>query len=315
MTPLSATWMAAFCCMPVASIAWRRAHPESFSQWREAPAALLSLFSFGLGPGWLQTRRRLDDFDPPQCTYSGATLAGIATHVSLLLFASGAMGMAAMALSLRVRLRWARRLKPRWQPGALFAEQQCHQILAWMRCWRGCSSAVAQWPTTLWPTSSRCPLAARSLSVAIWLAVACNALQYTPHICGAAPLAHPTAQRLTHHTYEWLSILAYLLPQPLSVVVQHGALGECATVIRFFQFGLGLLAPQLAAGLSEARLFQRHQQQRRQAGLPPERGVHAAVYDFLWWLMLGGSGVHTSLVSLALLAACWDWCAFFTSGA
>jgi hypothetical protein len=149
--------------------------------------------------------------------------------------------------------------------------------------------------------------------VATWLAVAFNALQYTPHICGAAPLAHPAAQRLTHHVYGGFSILAYLLPQPLSVVVRHGPLGECAVLIRFLQFGLGVLAPQLAAGLSEARLFRRHQQQCRRAGLPPERGVHAAVYNLLWWLMLGGSGVHTCLLFLALLAACWDWCAFFTS--
>ena len=121
------------------------------------------------------------------------------------------------------------------------------------------------------------------------------------------------SERLTHHTYEWLSLLAYLLPQPLSVVVQHGAAGKCAVVTRFCQLGLGLLAPQLVAGLSEARLFQHHQQQRRQAGLPPEGGMHAAAYDSLWLLMLGGSGVHACLIFLPLLAACRDWCAFFTS--
>ena len=105
MTPLSATWMAAFCCIPVVSIAWRQAHPESFCRWREAPAALLSLFSFGLGLGWLQARRLLNDFAPSHGKDSGAALAGIAAHVLLLLFVSSAMGMALMALSLRLRLR------------------------------------------------------------------------------------------------------------------------------------------------------------------------------------------------------------------
>ena len=151
------------------------------------------------------------------------------------------------------------------------------------------------------------------MSLSIWLAVVGTSLRFTPRICGTAPLAHPARQRLTHLIYEWLRTLAFLLPQPLSVTVQHGAVAECATVIRFFQFGLGLLAPQLAAGLAEARLFQRHQQQRWQAGLPLERGVHAAVYDSIWWLMLGGSGVPACLIFVPLLAACWDWCAFFTS--
>lgn len=144
----------------------------------------------------------------------------------------------------------------------------------------------------------------------VWLAVVCTSLRYTPHICRSAPLVHPAAQRLTHHTYTWLSVL---MPHPVSVVVRHEAVGECVTVIRFLQFGLALLAPQLVCATSEARLFQHHQQQRWQAGLPPEQGMQAAVYDAIWWLMLGGSGVHACLVLVPLLAACWDWCAFFTA--
>lgn len=159
------------------------------------------------------------------------------------------------------------------------------------------------------------PFFSHRLSLCVWLTVVGTSLRYTPNICRSASLAHPAAQRLTHHIDTWLGGLAYLMPHPVSVVVRHERSPhlECVTVIRFLQFGLGLLAPQLVCATSEARLFQHHQQQRWQAGLSLEQGMQAAVYDALWWLMLGGSGAHVCLVCLPLLAACWDWCAFFTA--
>lgn len=73
--------------------------------------------------------------------------------------------------------------------------------------------------------------------------------------------------------------------------------------------------PLLAAALSEARLFQLHQLQRWQAGLPLQRGWMAGVYDAVWWASLGGSTPHVCLLAGLLLPACWDFTAFFTASA
>lgn len=80
------------------------------------PAALLGLLSFGLGLGWLQTRRLLDEISahwvhlPHDAGQGGGAEAlDLARHAALLAFASGAVGMCALAFSLRTRVRCAPR--------------------------------------------------------------------------------------------------------------------------------------------------------------------------------------------------------------
>lgn len=84
------------------------------------PAALLGVLSFGLGLGWLQTRRLLDDIGAhsspaaagmPHAAADGAgsePALGLAQHAAFIAFTSGAVGMSALAFSLHARLRCGR---------------------------------------------------------------------------------------------------------------------------------------------------------------------------------------------------------------
>lgn len=62
---------------------------------------------------------------------------------------------------------------------------------------------------------------------------------------------------------------------------------------------------------AEARLFRLHQRQRRQAGVPPERGWQASLYNTISFCTHGGSPSDTGLCYFALLCACWDVCTVF----
>lgn len=93
----------------------------------------------------------------------------------------------------------------------------------------------------------------------------------------APALSSPAAQRLSKRMYQALSTLHYtLLP---SADPPLGALGECCTLLTFTHLTLGLLLPAVALAAMEVRLFERHQRQRRQLGLPVERGWHARLYS------------------------------------
>jgi len=117
-TPAIRSYQAAYACLAAACIAWRRLSAASYVQWREAMACLLSLTSLGLGLGLVATCRLLDEPAAAAAAAGGglsvekagpsdllSLVLATAWHVVLLLFASGAVGMAALALSLRVRLR------------------------------------------------------------------------------------------------------------------------------------------------------------------------------------------------------------------
>lgn len=56
-------------------------------------------------------------------------------------------------------------------------------------------------------------------------------------------------------------------------------------MLTYTHVAVGLFLPAPVAALAEAALFQRHQRQRRLAGLPPERGRDAALYEALWGLL------------------------------
>ena len=78
------------------------------------------------------------------------------------------------------------------------------------------------------------------------------------------------------------------------------------------QLVLGFLLPALGHAWLEARMFARHQRERRRAGLPPESGCQAAVYTSLggllealaWPQALLALGILLSIFfDLSLLAA------------
>lgn len=237
--------------------------PVSFARWREVPAALLTLSSCGLGLGWILMRLLLTLFAVPFEAGAGSQDGGVASealtlavHVALLLFASGAVWMALVSLSMRMRL---------------------------------------------------------SLGAAMHVAVAVTAWPFNAGICATAPLAHDVAQACTHRIYAALSCLSYVLPLPVAPATRPDEGAQCATILTFLQLSVGTLVPLMMHAVSEARLFQHHQKQRWQAGLPLLGGAQAAAYDSIWWGTLGGSRPHTCLAGGLLLAACWDWCAFFCS--
>jgi hypothetical protein len=142
---------------------------------------------------------------------------------------------------------------------------------------------------------------------------AATTLTSDPHVCAANGLVCPVARRAQARLYGALSLLSYTLPLPVAPAAQPDPPAVCATLLAFFQLGLGVALPLLAVALAEARAFARHQQQRLAAGLALERGQHAAVYEALCWLTMGGAiPVLAVLPAWLLLAVCWDWTSFFS---
>lgn len=66
------------------------------------------------------------------------------------------------------------------------------------------------------------------------------------------------------------------------------------------QVSIGFVLPALISVVREACLFQQHQRQRRQAGLPPERGWQAAAYA---WMAAAWEPFDSDAVLLLSLAA------------
>lgn len=71
--------------------------------------------------------------------------------------------------------------------------------------------------------------------------------------------------------------------------------------------------PLLVQAVSEARLFQLHQLQRRRGGMPLECGWHVAAYDAIWRATAGGSDLHLCIVCALLAMCCWDLCVLFAA--
>ncbi|KAL4439925.1 hypothetical protein ABPG75_002926 [Micractinium tetrahymenae] len=143
-----------------------------------------------------------------------------------------------------------------------------------------------------------------SVSIIVQLAVIAASLSHNPSICAAAPLAHPQAQHLTRQVYLLVSSITSLVgpapgPTPSSPEQQ------CAVLLTWLRIGIALLAPLTWQALLEARLFCQHEAQRQQAGLPPERGLHAVVYSALATLSQAGGPAHAAIVCWLLLLLSW----------
>jgi len=135
-----------------------------------------------------------------------------------------------------------------------------------------------------------------------------------PATCTVSLLSHPTSQSLTHLVYSRLSLLSYLSPLPASIDAGMEAIPECATTLRFFQLVIGALLPLGWQAATEARLFRQHQEQRRRAGLQPERGLDARLYAAI--LVITEDEVARPffwLLAFMLLGLCWDGAAMLSA--
>lgn len=164
---------------------------------------------------------------------------------------------------------------------------------------------------------ARLPLCSCSLSVLSQLILVVTATRFDRHICTAASLCHPAAHRGIHRIYRAAASTACLTPLPLSVALaEPGAAVECTTLLAWVQLCLGLLAPLLWQAVTEARAFQEHKQERRQAGLPPKdtgalAAAEAAVYDFVHAIALEYNVITLTVIYWMLASVCFDFCAVF----
>ncbi|KAL4431169.1 hypothetical protein ABPG75_006425 [Micractinium tetrahymenae] len=152
-----------------------------------------------------------------------------------------------------------------------------------------------------------------SLSVLLQTSLLLIALPHTPAICGAAPLTHPTAQKASHAAVRLLSFLSDLGPTPAAPVAPSAA-HECAALLIWLRCTVAVLGPLLYAAAAEARLWQRHQLERWQAGLPPERSAAAPLYAVVLRLAASLDGVPHALVwGWGFVAISWNWALLLAS--
>ena len=113
--------------------------------------------------------------------------------------------------------------------------------------------------------------------MAAQVALLAHSMSWADHMCTAGQLAAPAARGHTRAVFGLLAPLGFLTPLPAFSTGHLPAPADavqCATLLRFFQLTTGLAA-LLWQAVTEAELHAAHQQQRRQAGLQPERGASA----------------------------------------
>ncbi|PRW56125.1 SAM-dependent methyltransferase [Chlorella sorokiniana] len=150
-----------------------------------------------------------------------------------------------------------------------------------------------------------------SLSTALQAALLLLSLPHTATICAAAPLTHPVAQRTSHAMHSMLSMLASLGPIPAAAgagAAKSAALHECVTLTLWLRVLVALLLPLLHAAAAEAQLWQRHQQERSVAHLPPEHSVAAPLYAAMLRLAASIDSLpHALVCGWGVLAVSWNW--------
>ncbi|PRW33203.1 Serine threonine- kinase SAPK1 [Chlorella sorokiniana] len=118
--------------------------------------------------------------------------------------------------------------------------------------------------------------------------------------CAAAVLSAPTAVAKMHSAAQLLTSVqlggftAPLISRPLT------PREECRTLLAWQQLCFSLAAPALVAAAIETRLWLRHQEERRQCGLPPEGGWQAWCYRALQAVLLGHDWAHVVVLSWLL---------------
>ena len=120
----------------------------------------------------------------------------------------------------------------------------------------------------------------RSVALPVHLALATALARRNGDVCATQALANPGAQRLTRHAYELLDALRFnLLRAPGPVTLPPVA--QCTAVLTHLHIVLGFLLPAMAQMAAETRQFAEHQRERRECGLPPEKGMEAALHSAL----------------------------------
>ena len=113
--------------------------------------------------------------------------------------------------------------------------------------------------------------------------------------------------------HSMLSMLASLGPTPAAAADgtdahKSAAAHECVTLTLWLRLLVAVLLPLLHAVAGEAQLWQRHQQDRRAAGLPPERSPAAPLYGAMLRLASSLDSLpHALVCSWGLLAISWNW--------
>ncbi|KAL4428170.1 hypothetical protein ABPG75_002259 [Micractinium tetrahymenae] len=262
-------------------IAWRLLAPASFEGLREPCVAFLRLTSLGLGVGMRHVFELMNSGPAAELLSAAEAAEGVAV---------GAAEHQARALGLG--------------PAADGAAQLARLLFA------SCSVSLLMAAVALRMRPS--------LSAAAQLGLVLSLLPHTRRGCSGAVLGHPAAARSTHSVYGALSWVGAMQPLPLAPLARPSPADECTTIITFLHLGLGLVVPLLWEWLSVSRLFSEHERQRRRAGLPCERGLHAAAYRMLWAACGGVEGAGAALPPLLLgwmlLAATWDWTAYLVAG-
>lgn len=106
--------------------------------------------------------------------------------------------------------------------------------------------------------------------------LALHCAHFAPLMCGTAPLAAPTAQRLTHRVTQLLAPLSVFSLHPAGPQLPPGdPEAECCAMLRFLQLTLGLLVPVAWQAAVEPALFALHQQVRAGVLWSGRRGLGA----------------------------------------
>lgn len=161
-------------------------------------------------------------------------------------------------------------------------------------------------PCLLSPHSLPCALC--SLSFVAQMVLVATTARYNRLVCTATALSAPAHVRGTHRVFRAAWALALATPlSPAAALVEPDSGSECALLITFLQLFVGGGVPLAWQAISQARIYQRRQQQRLRVGLQPERGVQAALYGAAWWLLAEGWDA-VLLLGWLVAALCFDAC-------
>lgn len=119
-----------------------------------------------------------------------------------------------------------------------------------------------------------------------------------------AALASPSAARLTHKVAQVLGMLRFssLSPNTAASSDAHA----CRAVLTYLQLALALAAPTAVQAGIEARLWMWHAEERRRAGLPPERGWQAAFYSRISSLLDGLDWPYLAVLGWVALGVLYE---------
>ena len=120
-------------------------------------------------------------------------------------------------------------------------------------------------------------------------------MAFNSTLCSSAALSHPLAQQQTRQLFHILELTNFSL-LPVTAHVQPVA--ECAAVLSYLQLSGGLVLPLLVHAALESWLFQEHQRQRQQCGMPAESSPMRWLYDAV-------NGLSEALDGVTLATAVW----------